>query len=103
MKLADGLSVYLLRRREDGLIFERPEALIVGFCRQVGDIDLGEVRTQDVLTYLDAPLTSTITWRSKYQMLLRFFEFWSHRGVISHSLMAPPKLPQRQSFVPYVY
>jgi integrase/recombinase XerD len=103
MKLADGLSLYLLRRREDGLTFERPETLIVGFCRQVGDIDLGEVRTQDVLTYLDAPLTSTITWRSKYQMLLRFFEFWSHRGAISHSLMPPPKPLQRQSFVPYVY
>ena len=85
------------------MVFERPEALIGGFCRHVGDIEFGELEIKHVLTYLDAPRTSTRTWRTKYQMLLRFLEFWFYRGAMPDLLMPAPKLPERQTFVPYVY
>ncbi len=56
-----------------------------------------------VVAFLDAAATSDRTWRTKYQMLLRFFEFWFYRGAMADVPMPPPKPPVRQTFVPYVY
>jgi integrase/recombinase XerD len=103
MKVSEGVGPYLAKRRAAGLIFERPEALIAGFCRHVGDIQFSQLEIKHVVTYLDAANTSTITWRTKYQMLLRFLEFWFYRGAMRDLLMPPPKPPERQTFVPYVY
>jgi integrase/recombinase XerD len=103
MKVSEGLGPYLVKRRATGMVFERPEALITGFCRHVGDIEFNQLEIRHVLTYLDVPRTSTITWRTKYQMLLRFLEFWFYRGAMPDLLMPPPKPPVRQAFVPYIY
>ena len=103
MKVSEGVSPYLARRRAAGLLFERPEALISGFCRHIGDIQFDQLEIRHVLTYLDAAHTANRTWRTKYQMLLRFLEFWFYRGAMPDLLMPPPKPPERQTFVPYVY
>ena len=103
MKVSDGLAPYLVKRRGAGLLFERPERLISGFCRHVGDIQFEQLEVRHVLTYLDDANTTNRTWRAKYQMLLRFFEFWLYRGAMADLVMPPPKPPERQTFVPYVY
>jgi integrase/recombinase XerD len=103
MKLSDGVEQYVVRRRASGHIFEKGESNLTAFSRHVGDVDLRQVRTEQVLTYLNAPITSTITWRLKYQMLFRFFDFWASRGVMPELLMPPPRPPVRQTFVPYIY
>lgn len=103
MKLTDGIGEYVGRKRESGHAFESGEQNLMAFSRQVGDVELGQVKTQQVLTYLDTPVTSTITWRLKYQILFHFFDFWSARGAMPELLMPPSRSVVRQTFVPYVY
>jgi integrase/recombinase XerD len=103
MKISAGLQLYLTRKRATGMQFERPEALIAGFCRHVGDIHFGQLNARHVSAYLDSTVISTRTWRTKYQMLVGFLEFWFYRGAMPLLLVPPPKPPERQTFVPYIY
>jgi integrase/recombinase XerD len=93
----------VVRNRANGHAFTRPELYLEAFCKRVGNVQLEEIKAEQVLKFLDDAMTSTITWRSKYQMLLRFFEFWSSRGVMP-KLQMPLKRPRvRQTFVPHVF
>jgi hypothetical protein len=53
MKLSDGIEQYVVGKHASGLAFERGESNLTAFFRQVGDVDLGQVKTQQVLTYLN--------------------------------------------------
>jgi integrase/recombinase XerD len=103
MRVSDGLNQYLVRRRATGMIYERPEALLQGFCLHVGDLRFDELEAHHVKTFLDEPHTSAGTWRLKYRMLLKFLEFWFHRGAMPRLHMPLPKPLEAQTFVPYVY
>jgi integrase/recombinase XerD len=103
MKLSDGIDQYLIRKRANGLIYDREERYFAGLYKQLGDVDLSQMTTCQVLVYLDGPLTTTITWRMKYRCLEQFFDFWSSRGAMPTLLMPPSKPKVRQTFVPYVY
>ena len=92
-----------MRKRASGYIFEKGKSNLVAFSLDVGDIDLSQVTTQQVLTYLNGSETGDITWRLKYQLLFRFFDFWSSRGAMPELLMPPPRSKVRQTFVPYIY
>lgn len=76
MKLSDGIEQYVVGKHASGLGFEKGESSLTAFFRQVGDVDLGQVKTQQVLTYLNGSETGPITWRLKYRILFRFFDFW---------------------------
>lgn len=103
MKLSDGIEQYVMSKRASGHIFEKGESNLAAFSRYVGDVHLSQVKTQQVLTYLNGPVTSTVTWRLKYQILFRFFDFWCSRGAMPELLMPPQRSKVRQTFVPYVY
>jgi site-specific recombinase XerD len=103
MKLSDGIEQYVVGKHAGGLAFERGESNLAAFFRQVGDVDLGQVTAQQVLTYLNGPETGAITWRLKYRILFRFFDFWFSRGAMPELLMPPARAKVRQTFVPYVY
>lgn len=103
MKLVSGIEEYVGRKHTSGHAFEHGEANLLAFSRQVGDLELGQLTTQQVLTYLDNPVVSTITWRLKYQVLFHFFDFWSAREAMPELLMPPLRSVVRQTFVPYVY
>lgn len=103
MKLSDGIEQYVASKHTGGLAFERGESNLTAFFRQVGDIDLSQVKTQQVLTYLNGSETGPITWRLKYRTLFRFFDFWSSRGAMPELLMPPTRAKVRQTFIPYVY
>jgi integrase/recombinase XerD len=103
MKLVGGIQEYVGRKHKNGHAFEHGEANLLAFSRQVGDLDLSQLTTQQVLTYLDTKVVSAITWRLKYQILFRFFDFWSGRGSMPDLLMPPLRSLMRQTFVPYVY
>jgi len=103
MKLSDGIEQYVQRKRASGHVFEKGESNLAAFSRHVGDVHLSQVKTQQVLTYLNGSDTGAITWRLKYQMLFRFFDFWSARGAMAELLMPPPRSRVRQTFVPYIY
>jgi integrase/recombinase XerD len=101
--LAEGIEQYVFRRRSEGLGFERGVILLDGLSNHVGSVQLEQVTTKHVLEYLDSLAIATNTWRLKYQMLLRFFDFWAARGALSGLTMPPQRPKVRQSFVPYIY
>lgn len=103
MKLSEGIEKYVAQKREVGLLFDHGEDLFRGFYKRVGDVQLSQLTAQDVLKFLDEPLTSTVTWRGKHQLLAQFFAFWSCRKMAPEFIMPPQRLPVRQTFVPHIY
>jgi integrase/recombinase XerD len=103
MKLSEGVENYLVSKRTSGYVFQRGESCLVGFFRKVGDLQLTQVTAHEILTFLDGQGTSTITWRLKYYVLMRFFDFWCARGAMPVLLMPPLRPKVRQTFVPHIY
>jgi integrase/recombinase XerD len=103
VKFSDGISQYIARKYARDHVFEKGKANLTAFSRQLGDVDLSQVKTDQVLKFLNGAGTGAITWRLKYQVLSRFFDFWFSRGVMPRLLMPPPRPKVRQTFVPYVF
>jgi integrase/recombinase XerD len=103
MMLAEAIETYVQRKRAYGFLFTKGQSELSAFCRDVGDVPLHRVTALNVMDFLDAPRTGTVTWRKKYCLLNRFFDFWSVRGAMPLLLMPPPRPPLRQTFTPYIY
>jgi integrase/recombinase XerD len=103
MKLSDGIEQYVRRKHANGHMFERGQSNLVAFSRHVGDLHLSQVKAQQVMTYLNGSDTTDITWRLKYYVLSRFFDFWSARGAMFELQLPLPRPKVRQTFVPYIY
>ena len=70
MKLSEGIEAYVTQKRASGLLVDHGERCFREFYRRVGDVPLSQLTTRDVLNFLDEPLTSTVTWRGKHQLLV---------------------------------
>ena len=103
MKLADGVERYVVWKHGIGHRFERGETNLLGFSRHTGDIELADVKPDDILSFLNCKSVSSNTWRLKYWTLRRFFEHWSNRGDIPELGMPAPKPFVKQTFVPHVF
>ena len=103
MMLSEGVAEYISRKQQIGYAFERGASSLHAFSRQIGNVSLRDLSTQDVLKYLDSADIGNATWRLKYYILLNFFLFWSSRGVMPEMIMPPSRSRVRQTFVPYVY
>lgn len=103
MNLSESIEKYVAKKRASGMAFYKGGCTLSEFHRYVGDMQLHQIETPQVQMFLDKTLISTATWRLKYQVLERFFEFWHFRGDIPELLMPPPKAPVPQSFVPYIF
>jgi integrase/recombinase XerD len=101
--LSEAIDIYVRRKQAYGFLFTNGQKALNAFSRQVDDPSLNHVVARDILSFLDGPRTSTETWRSKYRLLKRFFEFWSLRGTMPVLLLPPPRPPSRQTFAPYIY
>jgi integrase/recombinase XerD len=97
-------SIYALRSTEIiNLNVNDFDWVTAAFSRYVGNIQLSQIKTEQVLAFLDAPVTSVVTWRQKYQTLFLFFEFLASRGAMPELLMPPQKPVVRTRFVPYIF
>jgi integrase/recombinase XerD len=103
MRVSDGIEEYVSAKRANGFVFGHAGTRLTAFSRYVGDIQLSQIKTQQILAFLDAPVTSVVTWRQKYQTLFLFFEFLASRGVMPELLMPPQKPVVRTKFVPYIF
>jgi integrase len=104
MKLHDGIEQYVRCKHASGCAFNKGEILLTALSRLVGDVELKDIRTETVRAYLDRNLTSVRTWRSRYQMLNSFFDFWSSRGAMPALLMPFYKAPsEEQPFISYIF
>jgi integrase/recombinase XerD len=103
MKLSEGISEYIVRKRISGLKYESAETRFRAFLTYTGDLQLGDVTTQQVLSYLNVRPLATCSWRSKYSQLMYFFDFWAIRGAIDPIAMPQPRAAERRTYVPHVY
>lgn len=104
MKLKELITQYSAFRKSMGADFESAESLLSTFCRRMGEeIDVGEIRTEDVAIFLAGTGPVNRYWRRKYDTLRGLYRYAGSRGFIDHVPLPPrvPKMPER--FVPYIY
>jgi integrase/recombinase XerD len=103
MTLIEAIDIYVKRKRAKGLLFRKGQLELSSFCKCVGDVQLCQVTSLNVIAFLENPRIATATWHHKYRLLKRFFEFWSQRGVMPCLLMPPRRPPGTKTFTPYIY
>jgi integrase/recombinase XerD len=103
MKLSESIALYVLHKKTMGVEFQTGKRYLVSFSRWLSVTDLDRVKTDDLLRYLNDSTAQVQTWRMKYHVLIRFFDFWAAREEIPYLLFPPPKPPVSPSFVPYIY
>jgi integrase/recombinase XerD len=103
MNLSEGIATYVAQKRASGLKYQSGESLFKSFLVRTGDIGLGEVTTRHILNHLDSRHSMTCTWRCKYNLLERFFDFWAVRGVIAPLILPPPRLADNSTYAPHIY
>lgn len=103
MRLREGVTLYVQRRRDDGFAFVAGSKTLIRFCRQIGDLSLTQVASQHITTFLNRQPIATVTWRVNHSLLRRFFEFWAARDVMPLLLMPQNRPPIRQTYVAHVF
>lgn len=103
MRLADAIERYIADKRTTGCSFGNAETRFAAFYRRVGNLELHQLTALQVQQYLDGSVVTTATWRMKYFLLLRFFQYWIVREAMPELAMPPAKRRVRQTYVPYVY
>lgn len=90
-------------KRESGVDYVQPAYMLLRFKRQVGDVELNEIATEDVITFLNISRLHPYTWHAKYNLLLQLFEHCIQLGVMPPLHMPLKRVRVRSSFLPYVY
>lgn len=103
MKLSQATEQYLAWKRANGYRFESAIRILRQLVKHVGDIELHDVRPEHMLGLLNRTPIVISTWRGKYWVLRRFFEYCAARSGMPALAMPTPKVNQRQSFVPHIY
>jgi integrase len=103
MKLSEGIALYVDHKRANGIDFSKGHSNFTGLCRRIGDIQLSEISSHDVLRFLNGPKTSTVTFRAKHSQIRYFFEFMASRELMPEIRMPPNRPIVRQTFTPYIY
>lgn len=104
MKLKELITQYVAFRKSMGGDFESANSLLNTFCRRMGvDIDVGEIRAEQVEAFLAGTRPVNRYWRRKYDTLRGFYRYATSRGFVDHVPLPAtvPKMPER--FVPYIY
>lgn len=104
MKLKELIVQYAAFRKSMGEDFESAESLLNTFCRRMGvEIDVGEIRTEQVDVFLAGTGPVNRYWRRKYDTLRGLYRYATSRGFVGHVPLPAtvPKMPER--FVPYIY
>jgi integrase/recombinase XerD len=104
MKLKELIKQYTAFRKSMGEDFESAESLLNTFCRRIGmEIDVGEIRAEQVEAFLAGTTAVNRYWRRKYDTLRGFYRYATSRGFVDHEPLPAtvPKMPER--FVPYIY
>jgi integrase/recombinase XerD len=103
MKLIDVVTAYVAMQRSLGMRFTAADRLLRQFAREMGDVDMADVRAEAVVTFLQGDGVLTATWRLKYNVLSGLYRFAISRGYCATCPLPKnvPKLPPTQ--MPYVY
>ena len=104
MNLQQLIERYIAYRQSLGERFRVNAYVLRAFGRSIGShAEVGDVRPEQMSTFLagDGPITRY--WFSKYEALRGFYRYAVSRGYVATSPL-PTQLPQRPPpFVPYIY
>jgi len=104
MKLQELITQYEAFRKSMGEDFQSAESLLDTFCRCMRvEIDIDEIRAEQVEVFLAGIGPVNRYWRRKYETLRGLYRYATSRGFVDHISMpaTAPKMPER--FVPYLY
>ncbi|MFH1744256.1 MAG: tyrosine-type recombinase/integrase [bacterium] len=103
MKLSHLVASYVTFKKSTGCRFNTEAGMLKAFCRALGDIDVKDIKPDDVLAYLAGKGPVTTFWHQKFKVLNGFYRFAISRGHVSSSPL-PTELPKRpEGLVPYIY
>ena len=104
MKLSIIIPEYLVYKKALGLLFRIDTYRLQEFLRQIGDVDVEGIHTEQVQTFLQGNLgTVTPVWFSKFSVLSRFFKYAISRGYLLHAPL-PTSLPRKpEPMSPFLY
>jgi integrase/recombinase XerD len=103
MTLSDAIGKYVDLKQSMGMRFRSERYILKALHRHVGEVDLTEVSTEAVATFLAGRGPVTATWLNKHRALRRFYEHWITRGQIIRSPV-PTAVPRvAQNVVPHIY
>lgn len=104
MKLKELITQYAAFRKSMGEKFESTESLLNTFCRRMGvEIDVDEIRAEQVEVFLAGTGPVNRYWRRKYDTLRGLYRYATSRGFVDHVPLpvTVPKMPERMA--PYIY
>jgi site-specific recombinase XerD len=104
MKLKELITQYAAFRKSMGEDFESAESLLNTFRRRMGpEIEVGEIRVEQVEVFLAGTGPVNRYWRRKYDTLRGLYRYATSRGFVDHAPLpiTVPKMPER--LVPYIY
>jgi integrase/recombinase XerD len=103
VNLAQAIDIYVEQKHLAGMAFLKGRGTLTSLSFLVGNIPIGELQPRQVLSFLNGPRTSTVTWRAKYGILRQFFFYWFARDEMTTLPLPLLRPPVIQTFVPYIY
>jgi integrase/recombinase XerD len=98
MRLKELITQYVALRKSMGEDFESAENLLNMFCRHMGmEIDVGEIRAQQVEVFLAGAGPVNRYWRRKHDTLRGLYRYATSRGFVDHVPLPAtvPQMPER--------
>ena len=102
MNLTEAIDLYVSRRHAEGSTYVNGENVLRSMCRQVGNVPLSQLATQQVSDFLNRSGCSALTRRGRYSMVRRFLTYWSIRDEAPTLKLLPPAKAS-VTFDPYIY
>jgi integrase/recombinase XerD len=103
MKFSESITSYVKHKNTMGVEFANGKRCLDALSRHLGETDLDQIGSEQLLVFLNDSDANAHTWRMKYRILVRFFDFWAIRQQAPYLSFPPPKPSVGQTFIPYVY
>jgi integrase/recombinase XerD len=103
MRLSEAVEIYIRRKQLMGRKFDTCGKELRAFARFNPTLQLREIRTRHVTSFLNYKSLCRNTWIVRYKRLRAFFCFWVSRQQLALLPMPSPRRPGHRSFSPYIF
>jgi integrase/recombinase XerD len=103
MTLSEAIEAFIQTKRSGGILFDYGRRQLSSFRRYVNDLPPSQISSREVMGFLDHRAVAAISWRNKYFLLHRFFEFCYFCGAIPRLILPSPRPRVPQTFTPHIY
>jgi len=103
MKLGELVTEYVEFKQSLGMSFESNAVLLRAFHSFEGDVDVQEIKSESVLSYLYGKGSVTSYWHEKFRALTGLYRYAIARRYVTHSPL-PATTPKHPApYVAYIY